>query len=491
MNCPKCKTENADGSDVCCKCNHVLVHHGTSKLAILSFFLGLASLLLMVFTAVPAIFVGLAARKRIRRSNGLIRGKRLVRWGIGLSCVGLFFLGLVGLWSIDAAPIENDYSVADLRSADAEFNESYEVLELLRDKELASEALLATPLEAVEDTAAEAEVVEVAEESVYGRGGSPDDEESFTYGDLLNLNYKTKVCEIESETFEEELVRYAEQIDVLWEEAANVREIIERLDGYEQIADLTSLSVNGQRHPFSSGFNMFRTPQLYTLHCCLEAVRGGESPETDLIVFDSVMRKCSVNARMFYTKLMCLGAMQSNISAANFIVNDPNVSDETVARISEHFVPVSDGQLSMENVIIATYLYHKRPIEERRFEEYDLEEFAFWSRTPFFKANSTIRLFRSYVDSKLVQIGSENARCREDISVWPRFYPASRSNEALIKSIANRSSFPKQYLIYNPVGWRFAQWYGGWMERIHQAPDNLQAQDDLFQSVLAARLGKE
>jgi hypothetical protein len=60
-----------------------------------------------------------------------------------------------------------------------------------------------------------------------------------------------------------------------------------------------------------------------------------------------------------------------------------------------------------------------------------------------------------------------------------------------MKSIANRASFPKQYLIYNPVGCRFAQWHGGWMERIHETPDNLQVQDDLFQSVLAARLGKE
>ena len=183
--------------------------------------------------------------------------------------------------------------------------------------------------------------------------------------------------------------------------------------------------------------------------------------------------------------------MEANISAANFIVNDQNVSGETVARISEHFVPVSDEQLSMENAIIAAYLYAKKPIAERRFEEYDYGEFVFWSRTPLFKGNSTIRLFRSYVDSKLVQIGSENARCKEDISVWPRFYPAPRSNEALMKSIADRSSFPKQYLIYNPVGWRFAQWNSGWMERIQHAPDSLQVQDDLFQSALDTRLGEE
>ena len=62
---------------------------GTSGKAIASLILGLASFLLVCFTAIPGLILGIMGLSDIKRSNGRVGGKGLAIFGIVLSSMGM------------------------------------------------------------------------------------------------------------------------------------------------------------------------------------------------------------------------------------------------------------------------------------------------------------------------------------------------------------------------------------------------------------------
>ena len=104
-----------------------------SKLAILSLVLGISSLFFFVLAGIPAIVIGIISTFRIRRGGGKLKGKYIALIGMNISV--LFMCIFYLLWSIDAPPIPNDYTIADLRSAPSKYAESFEVLKTLIDEQ--------------------------------------------------------------------------------------------------------------------------------------------------------------------------------------------------------------------------------------------------------------------------------------------------------------------------------------------------------------------
>ncbi|MHC4705035.1 MAG: DUF4190 domain-containing protein, partial [Planctomycetota bacterium] len=138
MQCPKCGNENPENVWICGSCRHVLrenvpIRSRTSKLAIISLLLGILSLPLFVLAGIPGIITGIISIVRIGRSGGMLRGKRIAMAGVLISILlmGTFFL----VWSLDAPPIPDDYTLADIRSAPSEYAESFELLKSLIDEE--------------------------------------------------------------------------------------------------------------------------------------------------------------------------------------------------------------------------------------------------------------------------------------------------------------------------------------------------------------------
>ncbi|HEY2250312.1 MAG TPA: DUF4190 domain-containing protein [Planctomycetaceae bacterium] len=94
MICPGCKAvlvtegQRHDQPVICpaCSATRVIRRTGfavrTSRLAIVSLTLGIASLLGLCLTGIPAIITGLVALRQINRSQGKIVGRRLALGGI-------------------------------------------------------------------------------------------------------------------------------------------------------------------------------------------------------------------------------------------------------------------------------------------------------------------------------------------------------------------------------------------------------------------------
>jgi hypothetical protein len=110
--CPTCGVSNSDKATFCSKCGATLAKKkkqtpnttsaGTNGLAITSMVLGISSLPLSccyfigIIPAILAVVFGFIARKKIKESNGAIKGDGMAIAGIatGLCTIGIFVISI-------------------------------------------------------------------------------------------------------------------------------------------------------------------------------------------------------------------------------------------------------------------------------------------------------------------------------------------------------------------------------------------------------------
>ena len=417
-----------------------------SKLAILSLVLGIFSLFFFVLAGIPAIVIGIISTLRIRRSGGKLRGKYIALAGMNISILLMIVFYL--LWSIDAPPIPNDYTIADLRSAPAEYAESFEVLKTLIDEDHDFSGVPAIEL-TNSDTKMIAEVKGIME-----TGTTSEISKTLSY--------------------------YAEDLEQIWADNETARGVIHRLNEVPEIADLTELNANLKIMPVSKLPDFARFYQVYA-HLKIEQ-RDIQAFAAELIEMDSVFRKLSVNARMFVPKIVYLICINENILTANAIVNDQQTPMSTVELLVEHFVPLTNEQTSLRNSILSEYLLMKNLFSE-------ISEQSTVEKILPLKKNSMLRLYRNFYDDWMdANEGRQNVT-KTNLSVWPDIYPFKEPS----MSFGKRGRFPLLYRCYNPHV-NIINIVGPSDKTIKSRRDSIirmQIQDDLLQIVLNNRLGKD
>jgi len=422
------------------------VQSKVSKLAILSLVLGISSLFFFVLAGIPAIVIGIISILRIRRSDGKLKGKYIALAGMNISIVFMCIFYL--FWSIDAPPIPNDYTIADLRSAPAQYAESFEVLKTLIDENPDFSCVPAIEL-TKSDSSMIAEVKGIME-----TGTTSEISKTLSY--------------------------YAEEIKQIWADNETARDIVHRLNEFPEIADLTELNANLKIMPVNKLPDLARFYQVYALLKIEQ--RDIQVFAADLIELDSVCRKLSVNARMLVPKLAYLICINENILTANAIVNDQRTPMSTVELLVAHFVPLTNEQTSLRNSILSEYLLMRNLFSE-------VSEQSAVEKILLLKKNSTLRLFRNFYDDWMdAEEGSQNV-AKTKLSVWPDIYPFKEPS----MPFANQARLPFLYKCYNPhiniinivrLSYKTIK---SWKNSIIQ----IQIQDDLLQIILSKRLGKE
>ena len=418
----------------------------TSKLAILSLVLGILSLFLFVLAGLPAIVIGIVSILKVRLSAGALKGKYIALAAISISIIFMVIFYL--FWRIDAPPIPNDYTVADLRSAPAQYAESYEILKALIDENSDSSEVPAIELTS-SDTKMIAEIKGILEKG--------------TTSEITKaINY------------------YAEEINQIWADNERARDIIHRLNEFPQIADLTELNANLEIMHVSKLIDLVRLYQVYA-HLKVER-HDTKAFATKLIELDSVCRKISVNARMLVPKIASLICINENILTADAIVNDPQTPVRTVELLARHFTPLTDEQTSLRNSILSEYLLMKSLFSKKSGQ-------SIVEKILPLKKNSILRLFRNSYDSWMDAEQGRLKGAKTRLSVWPDIYPFK---EPYISS-ANQEQLNLLYKCYNPYT-SIVNIFRPLDKTIKSRKDSIirmQIQDDLLQIVLNKRLGKD
>ena len=414
-----------------------------SKLAILSLVLGILSLFFFVLAGILAIVIGIISTLRIRRSSGTLKGKYIALAGMNISIV--FMVVFYLLWRIDAPPIPNDYTIADLRSAPAQYAESFEVLKTLIDEDPDS---LDVP--AIELTNGDKDMI--AE---------------------IRGTLKTAATSEISRT----LNYYAKEIKQIWADNEIARDIIRRLNEFPEIADLTEPGVGFE---LLNQRDLIELARLYEVYAHLQTEQDDiHAVTTQLIELDSIFRKLSLNARPFISKLICYLCMTADMVTASAIANNPRASRESIELLAGHFTPLTEEQLSLRNSVLFEYLLTKNIVS-------GVSGRSTAEKTPLLKRNSTLRFYRNVCDGGISILEDIEDYTNVRFSVWPSIYPCMEP-----VSFQARKPLPLLYICYNPVGSRLIRTRSFSFGSLLRRKTAAKIQDDLLQIVLNKRLGKD
>lgn len=459
MQCPKCKMENPDNAAICNSCGHALEKDvskkpvkkpKTSGLAMASLVLSIFGLLTFLITALLSIALGIASLCRIKKHKGELKGTSIAITGITISAASVIvFLAILVLWHIDAPPIPNDYTIADIHSAKPEDAESFELLLVLNKKE--------------PNTPSESAI-----------GLSEED------GELIK-QVATIIDEGDVSEIPETLNNNNDNIEKIWIKTEKARNIIKKLNAFDEIADLTEPNINCDMDYEVMLHNILTLSHLHRAYIYLQIERKNTKiPIDDLIAFDSVIRKLSLNARLLTTKTMCFICLAEDIQTANAIINNSQTSQHTLELLAEHFTPFTEETTSFRDSLIFEYLIMKNITTTEMPKRLK-------RNTPTFKINSTLRLLRNNCDYCISISQGHQASGYKAFSVWPAY--CQKLPNVFIDP---NGRVPRFYTFYNPLGSVIALLTTSPKPlRLLGKINMLKIQDDLLQIVLNKRLGKK
>jgi hypothetical protein len=458
MNCPKCGKENTDDSQVCNFCGQVLTCSENKKRklifktnisAVSATFLAVLSLILAIFVRPTLAFVAALFGLLILIISivqTIWASRKITAKRIMLGVFILLEMIVLTYWRIDAAPIPNDYTIFDLRSAPPLWYETYNLLNSLGDNS---------------DDLPDAPAIGLSSK------------------DLENLEEINKIFkENDLQTISQQLQEYEEEILSIWNNAKKGRDILTKLASFPEIADLSEPDIS-YLSEFQWNRNFRRLIFLHRAYICLQSRDGDQEAAIDeLIKLDLIFKKMSLNARSLVKKLICLACFRINIETANFIVNNPGTPNEIVLLLKQRMIPFSDDHISLRNPIIFEYLMFKN--ELRKITREPRFRYSYFSPL---KLNSTLRLYRNFCNKWICF--SEHQAMRKDFRIWPILYP----NMPVQMGFENK--LPWYYEAYNPVGSLFVGILTPAAENILKIRTNLQVYSDLLQIVLNKKLGKD
>lgn len=474
MQCPCCKRENPEYPKPCPECGYDPTvpyeppTSAASKAAVVSFVLAILSFFTFLITAIPAIIFGCIALRQIRRSPDRLKGKRLAIACIVISIfTSVIILPiLVSLWRLDAPPIPNDYTIADLRSAPEEYAKSFDLLKKSEDERARLSDVLIDlsqqDVEALRETSWTYHYTNARESGLFA------EDVNMLYDiheGIENAVGWSGIAEI--------IDGHAEPIMQAWENGINGRQLIAELNRFAEIADLSEPNMFGELGSLSK----LRTlVHLYNSASLVLARQGyTDTAIAELAQIDTVIRKLSLNVRSSFWRRVCVTALIRGMNSANFIANDPNITIESVTALADHFSPLTAEQTSFRNSIIFEYLTIQAVLAE-------LPEDSGLLR--FHKYNSSCRLLRNFCDDWIQSDSSMPETSRQRFSVWPSVYPDSPV------SIRADEYLPWHYFAYNPIGAPLISIITPALSKAFSLKVELQIYDDLLQIVLNKRLGK-
>jgi hypothetical protein len=318
MQCPKCGTEKTNDAQVCQSCGYAFEKNTTEKpaqkpkvsqLATFSFALSFLSVFLFYLAAIPSVLLAIISIVKINKSGDKLKGKA---FAVAAIIISILLMSAIFLWSFDAPPIPNDYTLTDIHSAPPEYAESFKLL-IVFNKEEPN-----TPLESSiglseKDTTLIRQIINAIDE-----------------GNSLEIS--------------ETLKNNNDAVEKVWIKAEKARSIINKLNTFDEIADLTELNLNSDT---TNMLNMVTLAHLYRAYTYLQLEqKNTKIPIDDLVAFDSAIRKLSLNARCPTTKMTCLICLADDIQTANAVINNSQTSQHILEQL-QNTLPHSQKILSL------------------------------------------------------------------------------------------------------------------------------------------------
>ncbi|MBI2441291.1 MAG: hypothetical protein HYV35_07975 [Lentisphaerae bacterium] len=330
------------------------------------------SFLFLLFLALLAVFIGccFGLSWLWRRRNWDSRG----RWRFAL--LVLLTIPVVCLMR-DATPIEHDYSMKDIVPGDPKILASYDTLMVFR-----------------KDGGMQVKTTDTS-------ANYPQFQTNWFSNYLTNT------------------IVYSESISYAWNRIAEARSVIEKLDTFPGIADLTPQVPLGTNTPIPNFVTLRSISWTYAAYASLKTAEGHpEEGVKQLAKIQSVTRKALPHSAILVDKMIWISVARNNIEAAYVILQHPQCNPKTLEILKDAFPSISEEDVSFSRVLIGEYLGLKNICEvwlrpSNLFDAFSMTEVVGANPKPpslfrkaassfvyylTFRKNRTFRDFRKHFD---------------------------------------------------------------------------------------------
>ncbi|MDD4870056.1 MAG: hypothetical protein PHR77_05800 [Kiritimatiellae bacterium] len=155
---------------------------------------------------------------------------------------------------------------------------------------------------------------------------------------------------------------YASEVEKAWEDVAEGRKVIEKLDTFDRIADLTDpafLDVrNGITNQAFMNYLSYRNIAHTTWSYAQLLTERGKSEEAakELVRLYSVSSKAMPNMLILIDKMVWVAICGGTVQRAYRIASHPSCSREALKILKDGFVPMSNEAVSLRNTILGEFL---------------------------------------------------------------------------------------------------------------------------------------
>jgi hypothetical protein len=240
-------------------------------------------------------------------------GQTTTKWTLRAGIVVVLLIPLAYLMT-DAPPVENDYTWKDIPTEVKNPEESYKTMMSLHDTKIDWKSV------------------------------------------FRNVHYGS----LELET---DVLAHAAPIEEAWRMLEPGRKVIEDLDEFESIGDLTTEIDVSVRKVFIPLRNLY---QQYWVNCHLKVEQGNsEEAARQLVKLQSVSRKALPNARLLVSKMIWIAVSGGNIDEAALIARSPKCTPEALRILRDGFPSLGNRETSLRTALMGDYLFGKNILEEQ------------------------------------------------------------------------------------------------------------------------------
>ncbi len=281
-------------------------------------------------------------------------------------------------------------------------------------------------------------------------------------------------------------VKFEKEIIELWNNIVSIREVVDELHTFEQIADLSTVENVASTYNL---MNILYIARIYGSYAALMTEKDDpEEGAEQIIKLHSVIRKSLPFARFLINKAIWTAVTKQNIKNAKKIATSPNTKITTLKKLELSFKPLTSKEISYKVAFISEFFYY----ESQNKDDLDFDKFFEGLCQSFhFSENvckstwhkNFLRIITPYIVQNKATINSE-------MKIFEYLIEGSDRQPPQYEEIkVHTSQFYKKFGLRNIGGWIFCISNIADLREYTKAISEIKVRSDLLSIYLKERIG--
>ena len=188
------------------------------------------------------------------------------------------------------------------------------------------------------------------------------------------LELKVNLPNLSDPTVSSNILVYAAQIEQAWADSKELRDVVEHLAAFDEVADLSKQELTTTDFYIYSGWKASTCRILsntYAAYINLKTQQGRTEEAASILgTYHTAIRRILPNARSAVARMTCVAAIDRNTSLAWKILEKSGNDQHIPVVLNKAFPAIQNADISIKTSLLVEYLEHKDLLQDMRGEDW-------------------------------------------------------------------------------------------------------------------------